>query len=246
VKLQLTGISYHFPRSSRSIVKDLDLSFTEGEWVGLMGATGSGKTTLLKLLNRSIEPTTGSLLLDNIQYTQIDPIALRKRVILVPQVPNLLGMGVGEALGYPLRLRNIQTSEIKQRIVEVTEALEIPQGWLERSQNQLSIGELQIISIARGVICQPEILLLDEPLAHLDEATAIKLLVNIQTLIPSKGGIVAIAFHQLALVSARIDRLLLLENGKLSVNSPINELNLNEISERVRQLELDRSDEWDE
>ena len=177
--LQLDQISYTPPNFTQSLLTDISFSLAAGECITLTGVTGAGKSTLLRLLNRLSEPTAGQILLDGVNYKIISPTALRRQIMLVSQEPKLLGMKVREALAYPLQLQAINPEEIKQRIVTVTDRLQIPSEWFDRTEMQLSAGQKQLISIARGLITQPQILLLDEPIANLDFTTAERVLETI-------------------------------------------------------------------
>lgn len=243
--LQLDRIDYTPPNFTRLLLSDISFSLVAGECITLTGITGAGKSTLLRLLNRLSEPTAGQILLNGENYRSIPPITLRQRVMSVSQEPKLLGMKVRETLAYPLQLRALGTEEIKQRILTVTEQLEIPSDWFDRTESQLSVGQKQIVSIARGIITQPQILLLDEPIANLDLDTATRVLTTITNLTRSQQIGTIIVNHQLELAAQFSDRLLYLHEGKLSIDRVTSTIDWQELQQQIRAAESQSIAEWE-
>ena len=207
--------------------------------------TGAGKSTLLRLLNRLSEPTSGEIVLNGADYQSISPVVLRQQVMLVSQQPQLLGMNVREALAYPLQLQSLDLAEIKQRVLTVTEQFEIPTDWFDRNQSQLSVGQKQIISIARGIITQPQVLLLDEPIASLDAITAERVLATIESICRSQKIGVIVVNHQLELAAQFSDRLLYLHDGKLLIDKLIATVDWQDLQQQIHESEARLTAEWD-
>jgi D-methionine transport system ATP-binding protein len=243
--LQLKSIDYTPPNFTRPLLTDISLSLAAGESITLTGITGAGKSTLLRLLNRLSEPTSGQILLDGADYRSISPVTLRQRVMLVSQTPQLLGLKVREALAYPLQLQSLDGAEIKQRILTVAEQFEIPTDWFDRTQSQLSVGQKQIISIARGIITQPQVLLLDEPIASLDASTAARILTTINTICRSQKVGTIVVNHQLELAAQFSDRLLYLHDGKLSIDKLSTSVDWQNLHQQLRESEARSISEWD-
>jgi D-methionine transport system ATP-binding protein len=243
--LQLDRINYTPSNFTRPLLTDISFNLAAGECLTLTGITGAGKSTLLRLLNRLSEPTSGQVLFNGADYRSIDPIALRKQIMLVSQEPKLLGMKVRAALAYPLQLQSLGAEEIKQRIVTVTEKLEIPTDWFDRIESQLSAGQKQIVSIARGLITQPQILLLDEPIANLDFNTAEKILSYITNLARSQQMGLIIVNHQLELAAQFSDRLLYLQDGKLLIDKSSNSVDWSNLQQQIKAAEGESIAEWD-
>ncbi|MCY7367701.1 MAG: energy-coupling factor ABC transporter ATP-binding protein [Chamaesiphon sp.] len=243
--LQIKSINYTPPNFTRPLLTDISFSLAAGECITLTGITGAGKSTLLRLLNRLSEPTSGEILLDDQDYRSISPVALRQQVMLVSQQPQLLGMSVREALAYPLQLQSLGVEEIKQRILTVTEQFEIPTDWFDRNQSQLSVGQKQIVSIARGVISQPQVLLLDEPIASLDSSTAERVLATIDSICRSQKIGTIVVNHQLELATQFSDRLLYLHDGRLLINKLIASVDWQDIQQQIRESEDRLTSEWD-
>lgn len=243
--LELDRISYTPPNFTRPLLTDISLSLAVGECVTLTGITGAGKSTLLRLINRLSEPTTGQMLLDRENARSIDPTMLRKRIMLVSQEPKLLGMKVREALAYPLQLQSLSIEEIAQRIVNITQLLEIPTDWFDRSELQLSAGQKQIVSIARGIITQPQILLLDEPIANLDITTATRILTTVTNFCRSQQIGVITVNHQLELAATLSDRLLYLQDGKLLLDRVSTSVDWQNIQQQIQSAESQSIAEWE-
>ncbi len=243
--LQFDRISYTPPNFTQPLLTDISFTLAVGEYITVTGMTGAGKSTLLRLVNRLREPTAGEILLDGVNYQTIGPIDLRRRVMLVSQEPKLLGMKVREALVYPLQLQSIDPEEIKQRVVNITQLLQIPTEWFDRTELQLSAGQKQLVSIARGLITQPQILLLDEPIANLDFTTAERVLETIANLAKTQQMGLMIVNHQLELAVKFSDRLLYLQDGKLSLDRVSTSIDWQDIQQQIRESELEANAEWE-
>ena len=243
--LQLKSIDYTPPNFTRPLLTDISFRLGAGECITLTGITGAGKSTLLRLLNRLSEPTSGEIVLNGADYRSISPVALRQQVILVSQQPQLLGMNVREALAYPLQLQSLDLAEIKQRVLTVTDQFEIPTDWFDRNQSQLSVGQKQLVSIARGVIIQPQILLLDEPIASLDPITAERVLATINSICRSQKIGVIVVNHQLELATRFSDRLLYLHDGKILTDKLVAEVDWQDLQQQIHEAEDRLISEWD-
>ncbi len=184
------------------------------------------------------------LLLDGVAARTLPPIALRRRVMLVGQEPKLLGMQAREAIIYPLKLQAIAAAEIKQRLSDVVELLQLDLAWLDRSAEQLSTGQKQQIAIARGLITRPQILLLDEPTANLDIATAERILAAIFSHCQSQKIGLIFTTHQLELAVKFSDRLLYLQGGNLCSDRPSSTVDWHSLQQQLRELERQVDDEW--
>jgi putative ABC transport system ATP-binding protein len=150
------------------LVDGIDLQVQAGQMIAIVGPSGSGKSSFLRLLNRLDEPTGGTVLLDRVDYRQIPPRELRRRVGMVLQSPFLFPGTVAENLTYgPLqRGETIAEEDIERLLEQVSLA-----GFAHHPIQNLSGGEAQRVSLARTLANRPDILLLDEPTSSLDEAS---------------------------------------------------------------------------
>lgn len=150
-------------RVKTSILSNLDMIVHRGELITIMGASGSGKTTLLRLINRLSEVDSGIILLNNRDIRDLDPMELRKKVGMVFQLPVVFKGSVRDNLAVGMRLWGDEID-----IEAIAEDAAIPKNLLDADAVQLSIGEKQRVCIARALVNQPEVLLLDEPTSSLD------------------------------------------------------------------------------
>jgi putative ABC transport system ATP-binding protein len=131
----------------------------------LLGPSGSGKSTLLRLLNRLADPDEGSVRFQGTDVRELDPLELRRRVGLVPQLPAPVPGSVADNVCFGPRLHGEDVDpEPPVRLAG------LDASFLERDASRLSVGEQQRVMLARALALEPEVLLLDEPTAALDDA----------------------------------------------------------------------------
>lgn len=242
-QLRIEDISLKTPIASSYLLENISFQVDKGDRMAIVGPSGAGKTSLLRLLNRLSSPTSGSIYLDNQEYRQIPAIELRRQITLVIQESKLLGMSVREALAYPLKLRGVNSSNIGERISGAIEQLHIPQEWLDRTELQLSVGQKQLVAIARGIILQPKILLLDEPTSALDAGKATHIL-QVLTQLTNSNTTIIMVNHQLEIAEEFSTRVLHLQRGKLIENSISHQINWVQLRQNLIQAEVEAEQEW--
>ena len=244
-QLRLDQVSLSGSVGSYYLLKNISFEVSAGDRIAIIGPSGAGKTSLLRLLNRLSEPTAGSIYLENQEYRQIPVIELRQQVTLVLQESKLLGMTVQEALTYPLVLRGLPRADIQQRLSYWLEQLHIPEDWLGRTEVQLSVGQRQLVAIARALVIQPKILLLDEPTSALDAGRATYLLQVLAQLASSSQTTILMVNHQLELAQMFCKRVLYLQHGQLLEDAP-NSLAFDwvKLRETLIQAEEQATEEW--
>lgn len=152
-----------------TIVDDVSLEVEEGDVFVMFGPSGAGKSTLLRLLNRLDEPTSGTVLLDGTDYRTLSPRTVRRRVGLVPQQPTMLEGTVAENVTWGPRLRDAPVD--RERMDDLLNRLGLV-GYQDRIASDLSGGEAQRVALARTLMNDPHIVLLDEPTSSLDVEAA--------------------------------------------------------------------------
>ena len=222
------------------ILKDISVQIKKRDRAAIIGRSGSGKTSFLRLLNRLSEPTTGTLYFYETPYTQIPVLSLRKQIVLVPQEPKLLGMTVKEALAYPLTLQQLSPREINHRITTYCEQLQVPGSWLDKGELELSLGQRQLVTITRGLIMQPELLLLDEPTSALDLGTATK----VMKFLNKKDLTLLMVNHQLEIAEQCSDRVLYFQEGKLQKDINPIDLDWQQLKTEIIKTEQKLEEEW--
>lgn len=225
------------------ILTDISFEVFPGDRLAIIGSSGAGKTSLLRLLNRLIEPTSGKIYLEQ-DYQKIPVIELRRQVMLVAQEPKLLGMTVQQALAYPLTLQQLPATEIQERITTSREQLHIPSEWLERTELELSVGQRQLVAIARALIIQPKILLLDEPTSALDAGLAAHVLNVITDLSQTANLTILMVNHQLDLAQLFSTRVLYLQAGQIQQDALVDQINWKHLRESLVEAEAQAAQEW--
>ncbi len=226
------------------ILTDICFEVFQGDRIAIIGPSGAGKTSLLRLLNRLSEPTSGRIYLENQDYQKIPVLQLRQQVMLVSQEPKLLGMTVQQAITYPLTLQQLPQRQIQERLDSYREMLHIPEDWLDRTELQLSVGQRQLVAIARALVSQPKILLLDEPTSALDAGTASHVLGVLAGLVEKNQITILMVNHQLDMAQRFCTRVLYLQEGQLLQDVPASRMNWEQLRETLVQAEAQASQQW--
>lgn len=226
------------------LLQNISFDIHPGEKVAVVGSSGAGKTSLLRLLNRLVSPSRGNIYLGDASAKQLTTIQLRRMMVLVAQEPKLLNMKVGDALSYPLELQQLSKLEIRQRIDTWANRLHISDQWLNKTELQLSLGQRQLVAIARALVMEPQILLLDEPTSALDIGTANHLLSVLDEFSQSSNLTLIMVNHQLGLIKNFCDHILYLNSGQLEEDIPATTANWQKIEQKMIQLKIKQDREW--
>ncbi len=198
-------------------LKDLSFKVEDGEFVFLIGASGAGKTSIIKMLLREIKPTTGEIIVDNVNIVKLRNRKipqLRKTMGVVFQDFRLLeGKTVFDNIKYPLQILGVSKKEITKRVTEILELVGLSQR-ANSFPNQLSGGEQQRVCIARALINRPKYLIADEPTGNLDPNTSeeiMKLLLDVN----AKGTTVIVSTHDRDIVNKLKKRVISMNHGSM-------------------------------
>jgi putative ABC transport system ATP-binding protein len=192
------------------LVEDVSFKVRTGEVLAIVGPSGSGKSSLLRLLNRLDEATSGTIYVEGIDYRQIPPRELRRKLGMVNQRPYLFPGTVEENLQFGPRQRgeSLSHESIEQLLVRVG-----LKGYSSRNVANLSGGEAQRVSVARTLANSPLVLLLDEPTSALDDASKLEVESAIQNVVHDRGLTCVLVTHDTAQAARLAKRALLLESG---------------------------------
>lgn len=151
---------------SNHVVRDLNLSIEEGEFLTLLGSSGCGKTTTLRMIAGFEEPTSGTIMVEGERVEEKEPF--ERNVNTVFQSYALFPhKTIYDNIAYGLKMKKVPKAEIRERVTEMMEMVQLS-GFEKRYPSQLSGGQKQRVAIARALINRPRVLLLDEPLGALD------------------------------------------------------------------------------
>ncbi len=227
--ITLSNVSYTYNRGTpleKKALNQTSLSIDKGEFVAIIGHTGSGKSTLIQHMNGLLKPEEGSIVIDG-QDTQGKGLKeLRKKVGIVFQYPEhqLFEESVYKDIEFGLLKHNIPEEERKKRILETASILELSDELLEKSPYELSGGQKRRAAIAGILVLQPEILVLDEPVAGLDPAGCKELFNIVLQLHKTKKITVILVSHSMEIVADYANRIIVMENGQIVMDGLVNEI----------------------
>lgn len=195
----------------KTVLDIAGLAVGRGEVIAVIGANGAGKSTLLRLIAHLERPVAGSIKLDGKIRDGLDA---RRRLAMVFQEPLLFSSTVFENIAYGLRVRKLSQEEVADKVHTVAGMLGISH-LLDRASSTLSGGEAQRVSLARALVIEPELLLLDEPMASLDPPTKESLLADLQRILDELHITVLYVTHQRTEAIQLADRLVVMDEGKV-------------------------------
>jgi ATP-binding cassette subfamily B protein len=214
--IELRGVSFAFPGSDQPAIDDLNLRVAPGETIALVGPSGAGKSTTLNLLLGFVRPTSGSILLDGVDMSDIDLRSYRRWLSVVPQESLLFDGTVWENVAYGLP--NVSEERVRTALADAN-ALEfvqrLPYGWDTRVGERgarLSGGQRQRLAIARALVRNPRVLLLDEATSALDAQSEALIQSALARLM--RGRTTFVVAHRLSTIS-NADRVAVLSHGRL-------------------------------
>ena len=208
----LDGVTFAY--AGKPVLDVPALEIPRGEVVALVGANGSGKTTLLHLLAFLETPTSGRLTFCGQKAVPAHALALRRRVGLLHQEPYLFHTSVLANVAYPLAVRGLPRPDVRRRARAALERVGLP-DFGDRDAARLSGGEAKRVALARILAVEPDVLLLDEPMAHIDEHSARHTEALLLTLNREFGNTIVLASHDLLWAQALAHRVLSLHEGRL-------------------------------
>ncbi len=214
--LQFSAVSFARP-GGPAVLDHFDLAVDVGEVLALVGRSGAGKTTVLKLVNRLLEPTAGTVLVEGRDTREWDAIALRRRVGYVLQDVGLFPhLTIADNVAVVPRLAGWPPARVAARVDTLLELIGLPgTAFAGRWPDELSGGQRQRVGVARALAVDPPILLMDEPFGALDPITRAELHDEFRRIQERVRKTVLMVTHDMREACALADRVGVLDGGRL-------------------------------
>jgi osmoprotectant transport system ATP-binding protein len=212
--IALRGVTKTYDSAAGAAVHDLSLEIPRGATVMLVGPSGCGKTTTLKMINRLIEPTSGTIEVDGRDVTRRDPVELRRGIGYVIQHVGLLPhRTIFDNVATVPQLLGWDRSRIRERVHELVALLDLDEGFLPRYPGELSGGQQQRVGVARALGADPPILLMDEPFGAVDPIVRARLQDEFAALRTRLGKTVVFVTHDIDEAIKLGDRVAIMNMG---------------------------------
>jgi len=209
--VRLEGVSKRYDEVMALSV--VNLSVEKGEFVTLLGPSGSGKTTLLNIIAGMAAPTAGQVYIDGVNATEIPP--KKRNLGMVFQDYALMPhMTIFENIAFPLRVRRVAGREIARKVSEVLGLVQLPDV-ADRRPRELSGGQQQRVALARCLVYDPSLILMDEPLAALDKKLREQMQLELKRIHTELGITVLYVTHDQQEALTMSDRIVLLDDGRI-------------------------------
>ena len=214
--IEFDHVDFYY-EDEKPVLKDFSIKVKQGETIALVGPTGGGKSTIVNLLCRFFEPRRGVIRIAGRDYTELSLHAIQSRVGIVLQTPHLFSGSIRENIRYGRLDATDEEIEEAARLAGAHEFITtFEKGYDEEvgeGVNMLSVGQKQLVSLARAVLAKPEIFIMDEATSSVDTLTESLIQKGMETLM--KGRTSFIIAHRLSTIK-RADRILVIEDGGIS------------------------------
>ncbi|MBE3580830.1 MAG: ABC transporter ATP-binding protein [Thermoanaerobacteraceae bacterium] len=216
-------------------VKDLNLKIEAGELVTLIGPSGCGKTTTLKMVNRIIEPTSGTVYVNGKNVREVDPVKLRRGIgYVIQQIGLFPNMTIAENITVVGKLLGWSRRKCRERAEELLALVGMDPGvYMDRFPRELSGGQQQRIGVLRALAAEPEIILMDEPFGALDPITREQLQNELKRLQEKLHKTILFVTHDMDEALKLADRIVLMRDGEVVQVAPPDEMLRNPADEFV-------------
>lgn len=205
-------------------LQGIDLAIQRGEVFGIIGRSGAGKSSLIRTINRLEQPSSGRVLIDQVDIGDFDEdhlVALRRRIGMIFQHFNLMSAKtVWQNVELPLKVAGVPKLQREQKVRELLELV----GLKDKHQAypaQLSGGQKQRVGIARALVHDPQILLCDEATSALDPETTQSILGLLREINRRLGLTIVLITHEMAVIREICDRVVVLEHGRIVEQGPV-------------------------
>ncbi|HET7629017.1 MAG TPA: energy-coupling factor ABC transporter ATP-binding protein [Bacillales bacterium] len=236
--IDVDQLSFRYHHEDEWVIREVDLSVYEGEWLAIVGHNGSGKSTLAKLLNGLLQPDKGSVTVEGFKTTDDDGLwEVRRRVGLVFQNPDnqFVGTTVRDDIAFGMENRGIPREEMLRRIDEAIEKVNM-RDFLMKEPHRLSGGQKQRVAIAGILAVRPSIVILDEATSMLDPKGRMEVLETVRELNRNENITILSITHDLSEV-LKADRICVMNEGEMIASGSPRDIFQRE--EQLQQIGLD-------
>ena len=213
--VQMNNVTKVYDSSNTVALDNVDLTINEGEFVFLVGPSGSGKTTLMKLITGEVFATSGQVIVNDFDMTNIRrsklPKVRRSLGVIFQDFRLIENMTVYDNVAFAMRVIGAAPKEIKKRVPYVLELVGL-EGREKRMPNELSGGEQQRVAIARALANNPRMIVADEPTGNLDPVRSLELMLLFEK-INEMGTTILVVTHEKELVNAFAKRVITIDGG---------------------------------
>lgn len=213
--LEINELTVTYKNSPKPCIDNLNLSVEEGEILVILGSSGCGKSTLLKVISGLLKQESGTITVDG---TEISPMSPEKRPVSMVFQKALMfkNMTVGQNVNYAPRVNGtMDKEEMSAKTEQLLELVEL-KGYADKKSSQLSGGQEQRVSLARALMTEPKVLLLDEPLSALDATLRVSMREAIRDICKKLNQTVIFVTHDQQEAVAIADRIALMKNGQIT------------------------------
>ncbi|SEB99864.1 ABC transporter ATP-binding protein [Paenibacillus sp. GP183] len=242
MSIEYKHVLKQYPGVPVPAVDKVSLSIKEGELIVFLGPSGCGKTTLLKMTNRLYDPTSGTIEIDGIDISNMQPEILRRRIGYVIQQNGLFPhMRIEDNIAVVPRLLEWNEKVISDRIDELLEMVRLdPKSFRKRLPSQLSGGQQQRVGIARALAADPNILLMDEPFGAIDAITRLSLQDELLSIQRRTKKTILFVTHDVDEAFRLADQIVVMQSGKIVQYDTPYAIITNPANDFVSQLVGDR------
>jgi D-methionine transport system ATP-binding protein len=218
------GKTYNGQQGPVAALHGIDLAIQRGEVFGIIGRSGAGKSSLIRTINRLEQPSSGRVLIDQVDIGEFDEerlVALRRRIGMIFQHFNLMSAKtVWQNVELPLKVAGVPKEKRERKVRELLELVGL-EGKHKAYPAQLSGGQKQRVGIARALVHDPAILLCDEATSALDPETTQSILGLLREINQRLGLTIVLITHEMAVIRDICDRVVVLEHGRIVEQGPV-------------------------
>lgn len=239
--IQVRGLTKTFITGGSTVhaLKDIDLNIEAGDIYGIIGLSGAGKSTLVRCLNLLERPTSGSVMVDGKEMTQLSEKELRlarRKITMIFQSFNLLMQRTClHNICFPMIISGVPKNQAKQRALELLELVGLSEK-VNAYPSQLSGGQKQRVAIARALATDPKVLLCDEATSALDPTTTNSILALLKELNQKLGVTVVVITHQMSVIEEICSKVAILDNGEIVEKGRVEDIFANPSTNAARRL----------